>query len=167
MQRDTVALVISMVSLAVSFAALGWNIYREIALKARVKTSLVVGEWNTPQGTVSKIFISASNIGPGPVQIQGFTVREPRRHKLDVKYHLLPVEWEHPINTRLPAMLTVGQTMNLVISYGPECFFAGGASQVGLTDSFGRTHSTPARDGMRALEQFRKMFGSDRRPNSR
>ena len=158
MATGTAALLISILSLVVSFVALGWTIYRELALKARVKTSLSIGEWHTPAGSQKKIIITASNLGPGPVQIQGFTVGDPPRGKLPVNCHILPIEWEHPINTRLPALLNVGQTLSLVVKCESDSFLAAGASRIGLKDSFGRTHWTPRRDGQNALKDFHAAF---------
>jgi hypothetical protein len=153
-----VTLAISILSLVLGATALGWNIYREVVLRGQVKTTLAIGEWHSPGGVIKEMYITAANRGPGPVQLQGFTIDAPKDTNFDVRYHVLPVEWEHPMTTRFPRMLAVGEEARLVVKYCPELFLAGGATRVGLTDTFGRTHWTPRRDGRRALEQFKKDF---------
>ncbi|MFZ2494075.1 MAG: hypothetical protein WA208_21550 [Thermoanaerobaculia bacterium] len=159
MERDTLAVIISCCSLVVSFAALGWSVYRELALKARVKTTMAIGEWYVHGESSKKLLITVTNHGPGPVQVGSFTVKPPRWRKFDVRYNVLPFDFDDPLATRLPVMLSVGQTANVVLRYGPDLFLAGGASRVGIIDSFGRVHWTSRRDGRRALKQFKSEFG--------
>jgi len=164
MERETVALILSIVSLFIAVLSLGWNVYREIALRAQVKTALAIGEYHSDGAVIKKIYITAANRGPGPVQIQGFKVDAPKKKPFNVRYHVVPVDWDDPLTTRLPALLTVGQTAQLVVSYRPDLFLAGGATRIGLTDSFGRTHWTPRRDGKRARDEFRRDFPGAGRP---
>jgi hypothetical protein len=163
MEKETIAIALSVFSLCVAMTSLGWNIYREIALRARVTTTLAIGDWHNHGHDRQVIFVSAANQGPGPVQLQGFTVKSPKeKGEFNVKHHVVMPDWDTPLTTRLPAMLAVGQTAQFVITYDRECFLAGGVAQIGLTDSFGRVHWTPKRDGARALDQFERDFGSPR-----
>jgi len=157
--KDTIAITVSLFSLGIALVTLGWNIYREIALRGRIKTSLAIGDWHNDGVRSQKIIVSATNLGPGSVQLQGFTLKAQTRGKFNPKCHVPSVEWEHPLTTRLPAMLAVGETAKLVITYEPDCFLSGGVTQFGITDSFGRVHWTPKKDGLRAIEEFEKDFG--------
>ncbi len=67
MSTATVAIIVSVISTGIALFSLGWNIYRDIVLKPRLKITFGVRELVTP-GSNEKpefVYISATNFGPG------------------------------------------------------------------------------------------------------
>src|SRR5690606_7153341 len=67
------AVIISGLALVVSAFALGWNVYRDVILRARVRVHVAVVSLVTPGESTESvprfIRIEATNHGPGPVEI--------------------------------------------------------------------------------------------------
>lgn len=76
--RQWLPIVISAVSLALACLALGWNIYRDVILRARVEVWFGILQIFSPGiGAVGaeQLCITVTNHGPGPVMIQGIVGR--------------------------------------------------------------------------------------------
>jgi hypothetical protein len=155
------ALIISVLALLIGFANLGWNIYRELILRGRLKVSFAVREivgGNMPKTT--RVFISATNFGPGSVKIQMIAFNEAplwRRLLRRVKWGVILYDWTDPLNVRLPHKLEVGDSIDQVLKYGPEFILNPRTTDIGFSDNFGRHHWAPRRD----LRKFREKFERD------
>jgi hypothetical protein len=64
---ENLSLVISALASLVSGLALGWNIYRDVILKARVRVRLEVGQYIIASGPRDRhrLWLDAVNLGPG------------------------------------------------------------------------------------------------------
>lgn len=156
---------ISVLSLIFSGIALGWNVYRDVILKARVKVSVSVIHVVDPGQRFNEgdqfIRIGVSNHGPGPVQIQmivgeraGFWRRLSRR----AQHFFVLADHTNPLSPKLPAKMEVGDTVSLLLPYDERSFLNGAATHVGISDSFGRSHFAPRRQLRTAKAQFTKDF---------
>lgn len=168
MRRENLAILISLLSLAISLLSLAWNIFRELGLKARVKVSCVVGTFVSPENRENKIIISVVNFGPGEVHVKGVTLKNTWWSRLrgGSRYFLVLPEWDHPINTRLPAKLDVGGEASLVVPFDKDCFLSSRVARVGVVDTFNRQHWASRKDLRRAREQYRKDFGTIHEPSN-
>ena len=150
-----VSLVISLLSIIMAVLALGWNIYRDIIMKGRVKIQfgwyiIVDGEVIIPD----TIRISGVNHGPGKVVIKmiywkkSSIVRRLRRTVVKgfIKLTKKPLEY----SDMLPKELDVGDELNLI--FPSSAGFADlDFSHLGLGDNFGRVHWARKKD----IQNFR------------
>jgi len=68
---DMATIAISIAALAVSTFALGWNFYRDVVLKARVKVSIMISNLHDGEAIRGPyVSITVTNHGPGPVHIE-------------------------------------------------------------------------------------------------
>ncbi len=156
------ALGISFISLLIASLSLGWNIYRDVVLKPRVRAGFQVSNIVGP-GVPTRTFLSLSavNHGPGRVTCNMIHVRTAplwRRLLRRVRHGVIIGDWTNPLSARLPRALEVGETATLLIPYDRDCFLSTGVTDVGILDSFGRSHWAPRRDLERARAQFRRDF---------
>lgn len=162
MRIEVLALLISIVSLLVAFTSLGWNIYKEVGLRAGVRVKLGVADGVLPGRQHGKfIIVTATNFGPGPVQITGTSVHDTKRpfsrHGKRRHFLALPT-FDNPLATRLPAPLGVGESANLVFAYDKDCFLQSQNHTVVVLDSFGRSHRPKRSDLRVARAEYRKDF---------
>lgn len=155
------ALCISVLALFVSGANLGWNIYREVALRARVKLNFgvraIVG---TAKPDLTKIVLSITNIGPGVIHPQMILYRKAslwrritRRSEQGVIMH----DWTDKLSAKLPAKLEVGERMDVLLPYRADAL-DDDTTHIGVSDSFGRSHWVSPRDLKETLAHLRKDF---------
>lgn len=147
---DSLALVVSALSFLMAGAALGWNIYRDVILKARVKVRCsliqVVGYGQVLADAPRSLAIEATNHGPGPViltMVAGTRAGLRRRLTRKVEYFFVLYDHRNPLNAPgLPRRLEVGE--NATIHFPPSIeFIDNGATHIGFVDSFGRRHFAP------------------------
>lgn len=152
---------ISCASLILACVALGWNIYRDVVLKARVRVSLavvrMVSRGSSPQVGDRYVRINATNYGPGPVKIdlivaQGASFRQ--RLTRRPQHFVILTDAENVLSGTLPHRLQVGETLTLLLPYNRKSFLGSEATRVGVADSFGRSHFAPTRDWRTAKVQF-------------
>jgi hypothetical protein len=155
---------ISLVSLGMAGVALGWNIYRDVVLKARVAVSFAVVEIVTPRDPSaprsSFLRIRATNHGPGPVQITSIGGRIAplwRRLLRRSRYFMILNDTSNRLNPALPNRLELGEEVTLYLPHDEHSFLGTDATHIGVTDSFGREHFAPARD----VREGRKTFAND------
>ena len=152
-------------SLVIASVALGWNVYRDVILKAKVRVyfgvfrALAAGQRLADGHRYLKI--SATNHGPGPVtivMIAGHAAPLWRRLLRRPESFVILNDHTNPLNRRLPHKLEIGDTLDLFLPYNDRCVLAGTATRIGVTDSFGRVLLAPAKNLAEAREQFRKDF---------
>jgi len=154
---------ISILALCVSGISIGWNIYRDIVLKARLRVSFSLREIMGPSipMPIKTLMLSATNFGPGHIRCCMIQLRTAplwrklmRRSKRAVLLH----DYTNPLSGKLPSRLEVGDTLDLLIPYDKDCFLREQCTHIGLSDSFGRVHWAPARDVPEARQEFKKDF---------
>ena len=166
MERESVAILISVISGLISVFALGWNVYRDVVLKARVRTSfqvvhlVVPGQSGSPQQYLD---VSAVNFGPGPVTCSIVIVKISslwKRLCRDVTHAVVlnPVE---RLSAKLPKTIGIGERITLLFPYEKDCVLSRAPTHVGIQDTFGRTHWAPKRDTKRAIDLYVKDFGDE------
>lgn len=162
---EKLAILLSIFAIATSFLALGWNIYRDIILKPRLKVRLKIsfimhGEYESP----SKISIDATNFGPNKIICSSIHAKNAplrRRVSRKVEYAFIIQDYTDPYCSKLPRELDVGETCNLFLSFDKDCFFSKPFTHVGITDSFGRTHWAPKKDIAKAKKMYKERFAQN------
>jgi hypothetical protein len=154
---------LSGLSLVVASIALGWNIYRDVVLRAKVRVSFAVVSMVTPGVAVhgKKLSISAVNHGPGRVRIEMICGRAGSRRDAilrRLRRFIILNDHTNPMNPRLPAMLDVGESLNLLLPHDEQSVLSSDARLVGVRDSFGREHYASRDDLMRARVAFEADF---------
>lgn len=159
---EILTITISIFAIATSFLALGWNIYRDVILKSRLKVRLQIsfimhGEYKSE----SKISIRATNFGPKKIRCTGINANTStllRRILRKVKYAQIIEDYTDPYSTKLPCELDVGHTCQLFLSFNKDCLLGEPFTHVGIMDSFGRTHWAPKKEVAKARKTYKERF---------
>src|SRR5437764_4290464 len=116
--HQTTVTLISVIAMTLSAVSLGWNVYRDVILKPRVKVRASIravvhlGVNNDPP---IKLMVTAVNFGPGDVYCQSVLARNARLfRRLTRRVENWFVLHESP---QLPQKLTMGQPLNVMIPY--------------------------------------------------
>lgn len=163
MRPEIIALLISILSLAVAALSLGWNIYRDVILKPKLKIGFGVKEIISPSLAehLTKLILTATNFGPGRIKCSMIELRNAplwRRVLRKTRQAIIIHDYQNPMSAQLPATLEVGDKMDLILPYDKECCLSKPFTHIGLSDSFGRIHWAPTRDMRRAKEHYQKDF---------
>lgn len=142
---------ISFLALFIAGIALGWNIYRDVVLKARVRVAFAVVQIITPGagaagGGPSYLRIKATNHGPGPVRIDsihGMMAPLWRRILRRPQPFVILNDHTNPLNPTLPKRLEVGESVDLFLPHDDKSFLSTDATHIGVVDSFGRSPLLP------------------------
>jgi hypothetical protein len=153
---------LSVLSLVFAAFALGWNVYRDVVLRARVAVSVQVVERVTLGVGVEGTYLSldATNLGPGDVIIDLIVGKHrTNRDTLTRKSkHFVFLHGQLPHSDDLPKRLAVGESASMLLPYDPDCFLKESPARVGLHDSFGRSHFAPVKQLRLAQMQFNQDF---------
>ena len=120
--RQWLPIGVSVLSLSVASLALGWNVYRDVVLRARVRVKFAVVSMVTPGiGTHGHYLnITVTNHGPGQVKIDGISGRTSPLWRTLLRrpqhFIILP-DHTNPLSGRLPTRLDVGETLNLLLPH--------------------------------------------------
>ena len=112
--EEIYALYISLAALVVSIFSLGWNFYRDVILKPRLRVTIQISKVVRSGGDGRDfIDLSAVNLGPGSITCNG--VLGPTKHffqfwKEKKKYFYVVEDYTNPLCTRLPKKLEVGES---------------------------------------------------------
>lgn len=133
---------LSAFSLFIAAVALGWNIYRDIVLKARLRVSIAtMGMFTDSEHQGWCIQLAGVNFGPGVLTVSSVYARQrPPWWRFSRKQELFYVMQQPPhskYGDKLPAQLGVGEMVTLMLS--PQLYEQPWTS-MGLQDTFGRTH---------------------------
>ena len=162
MNKDEIAIILSMLSLGVAALALGWNIYRDVVLKPRlrvtVQKSLIAQEGR--QNT-THFMISAVNFGPGVIRLNIIRFMHSSFFKKLFKkwrHGVLMHDYRNPLSGQLPTSLDVGEKIDLIFPWDEECLCRTKPSHIGLADSFGRTHWASKKDVKKVIKEWESEF---------
>ena len=154
-----VALVISCLSFVVSGISLGWNIYKEVYLRARVRTSFKLMIVMSESYRIWRFCFSATNLGPGKVKMETPTAVKWsiwRKLRRNLEHIVIIYDYKHPLGGTLPRALDVGESMQLTFKPEDCTFLAEDYTHIGITDSFGRTHWCNRKDMEDAVKDYRE-----------
>lgn len=163
MDNNTVTILVSFISLSVSVLALGWNIYRDIILKSKVKVSarvkMALGQ--TQQKSEKFVAITAVNFGPGAANLQmihakekvdGFSGLFRSQHGI-IKYIKID-----PYSSALPIKIEMGDKAFFQLPYNKNCFLKNKLKALGISDVFGRVHWISKKDIRFIESEYQKDF---------
>ncbi len=164
MSTEQVALLISIFSVLIASTSLGWNIYRDVVLKAKVDVSfsVVFILHETLPERPQYLNLKVVNFGPGVVNINTICIKEDqlwRRLLRKTKFAIVNADYSNPLSSRLPAKIEVGDKIELLLPYDKECFLKAHFTHVGVSDFYGRIHWAPMRQLKKTYESWNKDFG--------
>ncbi len=158
-----IPIAISIFSLMVSGISLGWNIYRDVVLKARLKVKFYIAHLISvgQHQNDTYVLLSATNFGPGEVicnlvcmKYRPFFVVSKKEYKQGMIMH----DYKNPLSAQLPHKLKVAETMQLLFKYDKDIFLKDKITHIGICDSFGREHYASRKDVQEAIKTFKKDF---------
>ena len=154
-----VAIAISLVSLLVAALSLGWNVYKEIGLRAQVEVDLYVGLLISPTepSDARWVIIRCVNKGPGKVKVDGlrFEFRKVLPGgRTETGYALTMYDEQHSHSSPLPVLLDVGETATYLVPFTSDCFLKLDVLRFAVSDTFGRDHWVRSK----RLEKARKDY---------
>jgi len=160
---EYIALIISIVSVLVASISLGWNIYRDVILKAKVDVTFAVVSviHQSLPDRPQYLNLKATNFGPGPVTMSTICVREAsvwRRAIRKVRFAIITPDYTNPMSAKLPAKIEVGDKIELLLPYDKDCFFKLPFTHVGISDYYGRIHWAPRKQFKEARATWIKDF---------
>lgn len=166
MAKDQVALLISFGSLLIASLSLGWNIFRDVILKAKVlvSCSIVFIIHESMPERPEYVRIEATNFGPGPVNVSTLCVKQAplwRRLLRKTKWAVITHDWTNPMSAKLPVKIEVGDQIKLLLPYDKNCFLKEPFTHVGISDYYGRIHWAPTYQLRKARKDWRKKFGDE------
>jgi hypothetical protein len=167
MTTAEIAIIISIISAAIAGLSLGWNIYREVVLKAKIKISFgirTIIQYGNPVRP-EYVNISATNHGPGSVNLSMVQMKDSswwrwlfRKEKYAAVIH----DFKNPLSGQLPHRLEVGEKIDLLFHYNGDCMLKNGWSHIGISDYFGRTHWAESKQVKEAIDRWNKDFGKNK-----
>jgi hypothetical protein len=159
--KELYSLYISLAALVVSVFSLGWNFYRDVILKPRLKATVKISKVVQPgRDWGDFIDVSAVNLGPGAVICNGILFR--KKHSLRFwkkpKYFCITEDYTNPLNPRLPKKLEVGDSLTELFTYKKDAFLSLDPTHVGVRDTFGKMHWASKKSLKEAKKEFFKEF---------
>lgn len=159
---EFVAIILSVVSLLIAATSLGWNIYRDVVLKPRVKVSVSKSSVGSEgRGLKDHLMISAVNYGPGKVQLNIIRFLHSARLLKKQKHGVLIHDYTNPLSSKLPATLEVGEEVHYLFPWDAENLCSRSPSQIGIRDSFSRTHWAPSKEVKKVNYEWQQSFADE------
>jgi hypothetical protein len=158
------AVVSSFLALLVSVFSLGWNVYRDVILKPRLRVRFDASQLVGPDGNVGKPFLSLSivNLGPGNVICEMPIVKNKpfyRGFLGEATIATIIHDFTNPLCAKPPFKVAVGERTQLTFPIADKCFLDDALFRIGIRDSFGRIHWAPKkqiRQARQRLKGFRR-----------
>lgn len=163
MDATLTALTISFISLLLAGLSLGWNVYRDVVLKPRLRVRVQISAIVQPD-LPSQTFLSITAVNHGPGRVTCSTIHAKtaplwRRILRKVKHAAIIGDWTNPLSGKLPKALEVGEALTLLLPYEARCFLKDDFTHIGILDSFGRSHWAPCDQLEAARQRYEKKFG--------
>ena len=153
------AIIISTISILLAAFSLGWNVYRDLLLKSRLRVSFlfvdIVG--GGLPNSIPKISISALNLGPSPIKLDMIHCQTSslfRRLFRKVKHGII-LNPDTDMSSPLPCKLEVGETATFFFDNDAP-FMKDDFTHIGVRDSFGRIHWAPKKYMRLARKQIKE-----------
>ena len=159
--KEIYSLYISVAALVVSVFSLGWNFYRDVILKPRLKvTAAVTRVGPTERGWEDFITVSAVNLGPGSIICNGILGEKKhflRFWKKRISFYAIE-DFNNPLSARLPKKLEVGESLMEFFNLKEDAFLSLDPTHIGVRDTFGRMHWASKKSLEKAKKDFFKEF---------
>lgn len=165
------ALIISILSAAISLAGLAWNIWSTfIYPKPTVRVWFSINRMVPDHAGLGKFLcLSATNHGPNKVILYYAVVTTTPDAKTGSRYgilnplHNFPHQINHtlgPFSGGLPKTVEIGELFSVYFPFAPKTFLAEDIKKIGFRDTFGKHHWAARRDVKNILAKYRKEHGS-------
>jgi hypothetical protein len=159
------AVVLSFFAVLISAFSLGWNVYRDVILKPRLKVRF---SWSRLLSTVGPrgspfLQLSIVNHGPGDAICGMPVIRNKhwvRRILGESATATLVHDFTNPICAKPPFKLAVAEEAQVTFPITNKTFLDEPIFGIGIKDSFGRVHWAPRKDIRKArkdLQEFRRL----------
>ena len=164
MDKELFAVIISVASIVLASLSLGWNIYRDIVLKAKLKVRFMVGSVTTTvsQKPLLRLIISATNFGPGKIRCTMLFLKNSsllKKLARKTKYAALIHDYTDQMSGNLPCELEIGEGRDFLLKFEKDCFLSESWTHIGIKDSFGRIHWASKRNVKAARKLYKEQFG--------
>jgi hypothetical protein len=151
-----ISVLISVCAFVISAFSLGWNVYRDVILKARLKVAFSASQIELHQGLPPRpvLLLTITNLGPGNVicNMAMLQKRPPWMQLFGLTTQAVIIhDVTDPLCFKLPFKLDVAQTAQLTFPITAD-FLDQPLLRIGVRDSFGRINWAPRRD----IRQARK-----------
>ncbi len=160
-----VAIFISVFSILIAAFSLGWNIYRDVILKPKVKVAFGVRTIHSPaMAPTDHVILTATNFGPGDVKLSMIQAKNTslwKRITRKAQYAVIIHDYTNPMSAQLPTKVEVGDKIDLLLPYDEDCTLKSGFTHVGISDYYGRVHWAPRTEIRKAVERYRKDFAQN------
>ena len=162
MKPEYIAIIISLGAFIVASLSLGWNIYRDIMLKPKLKVSyrIMHGAGGRIHGK-DMIIVNATNFGPTKTKLELIVfdqaslwkrIRRKKDHGFVMHDYLNPDSW------KLPCWLEVGETASYLFPVCEETNWATRFNRMGISDAFGKTHWSSRNEGKEVKRKFNELI---------
>jgi hypothetical protein len=163
MDIQNIAIGISLFSVAIASVSLGWNIYRDVILKAKVDVSFAVVALihETLPERPQFVNFKVTNFGPGPVNISMIHAKyAPMKYRLlrKTEHAVINPDYKNPHSAKLPAKIEVADKIELFLPYNSKCLLNREWTHVGVNDYYGRVHWAPKKQLLKARKQWLEEF---------
>jgi hypothetical protein len=167
MSKESVAILISIASILLASLSLGWNIYRDIILKARLKVRFMVGVLHHPNFNkpLERLIVSTTNFGPGKIKCTMLFIKDSsfwkkitHKTKLAVLIH----DYTDPLSGNFPCELDIGDGRDFLLQFSEDCFLSKDWTHIGIKDSYSRIHWAPKKNVNVARQEYMKKFKKER-----
>jgi hypothetical protein len=152
-------IVISTIAILLAAFSLGWNVYRDLLLKSRLRVSflfvdIIGGGLPNP---IPKISIAALNLGPSPIKLDMIHCQTSSlfRRLFRKVQHGIIINPDTDMSSPLPCKLEVGETATFFFNNDAP-FIKDDFTHIGVRDSFGRIHWAPKKYMRLARKQIKE-----------
>lgn len=157
---ESIAIGISLLSLMVAAFALGWNVYRDVILKPRLRVRVNISDVVGNAGRAGTFaVVQGTNFGPGDIGVEMVHGRNAplwRRLLRCPRNFVVIHDYQNPLSGQLPTRLATGEKIDLLFEFNADCFLKAQPTHIGLRDSFGRTHWASRSEVREATKLFRE-----------
>ena len=163
MTTEQLALFISLISVLIASTSLGWNIYRDVVLKAKVDVffAIVTIFHESLPHRPQYLNLKVTNFGPGVVNISMICAKESewwRRLLRKTRHAVINADYINPMSSKLPAKIDMGDKIELLLPYDGDCFLQSHFTHIGVSDYYGRVHWAPKQQLKKAYKSWQKDF---------
>ncbi|MBR2535516.1 MAG: hypothetical protein IKE66_05525 [Hyphomicrobium sp.] len=160
-QIAEIALAISILSLLISGASFGWNVFKEVGLRVRIAIDFYVGILVGGLANADErwVVIRCVNKGPGKVRVNNLNVKFRKLAgggRSETGYAI--TMFERSVSSQLPVTLDVGEVANYFVPFTEECFLKLDVTDFSVSDTFGRSHKVSRRELDRARKEYVEAF---------
>ena len=165
-------LIISVFAVVIAGVSLGWNIYRDIIIKPRLKVDLCFAtmlhhrDGGNPSVLKNKeeildsnpfVILEAINHGPGNIRCTAIMAIK-RRGIWNHQRAFIRHDVHHEASADLPVTLEVGQPLSLAIPLRADGFLGDNFDRIGIKDSYERMHWVPRKTIRKMTSAYLKKY---------